>query len=116
MRDNVVTRKLAKLALMALLALSAATGTAFEEFKPNDLPAAAGVCKQAISQSRMICLTGANCQKEIGAVLRACDASPAACAAARYDLRTHCGKELPFDGSRECEGALRQVGRYCEER
>lgn len=116
MRDNVVTRTLAKPALMALLALSAATGTAFEEFKPNDLPAAAGVCKQAISQSRMICLTGASCQKEIGAVLRACDASPAACAAARYDLRTHCGKELPFDGSRECEGALRQVGRYCGER
>jgi hypothetical protein len=63
MRDNVVTRKFAKLALIALLALAAGTTTAIEEFKPNDLPAAAGICKQAISQSRMICLTGANCQR-----------------------------------------------------
>ena len=108
-----VVRALAKL---ALLALPAATPTVAEQLKPNDRPAAAGICKQAISQSRMICLTGANCQKEIGAVLRACDASPAACTAARSELRTHCGKELPFDGSRECEGALRQVGRYCGER
>ena len=113
MRDDVVTRELAKLGLMALLALSAATATASEELKPNEPPAAAAFCKQAISQSRMICLTGANCQKEIGAVLRACDIPPAACAAARYELRTHCGKELPFDGSRECEGALKQVSRYC---
>ena len=104
-----VTRKLA---LMTLL-LSAGTATASEEFKPNDPPAAAGICKQAIYQSRMICLTGANCQKEIGAVLRACDAPPADCAAARYELRTHCGKELPFDGSRECKGALKQVATYC---
>lgn len=109
-----LTQMLAKLALMTGLALSARTATAIEDFKPNGLPVAAGICKQAISQSRMICLTGANCQKEIGAVLRDCDASPAACTAARYELRTHCGKELPFDGSRECEGALKQVGRYCD--
>ena len=62
---------------MTLLALSAVTTSASEELKPNDPPAAAGICKQAISQSRMICLTGANCQKEIGALLRACDTAPA---------------------------------------
>lgn len=74
-------------------------------------------CRQAVSQSRLLCLTGSNCQREISPVLRTCKAPErAACAAARADLRTHCAAQSPWYGSRECESALLQVGHYCGER
>ena len=72
-------------------------------------------CRQAVSESRMICVSGNECQKEISLVLRVCDASTAAsCVAARDDLRVFCSQPMPWDGSRGCESALRQVGHYCE--
>jgi len=76
---------------------------------------AGGGCKQAISQSRLLCLTGSNCQREISPVLRTCHAPQrASCTAAREDLRAHCSTQSPWYGSRECESALRQVGHYCD--
>jgi hypothetical protein len=71
-------------------------------------------CRQAVSQSRMVCVSGNDCQKEISLVLRVCDASAAAsCVAARDDLRVFCSQPMPWDGSRGCESALRQVSHYC---
>ena len=80
--------------------------------------AVAGVsCRQAVSQSRLLCLTGSNCQREISPVLRTCNATDrTSCAAARADLRTHCAAQSPWYGSRECESALLQVSHYCGDR
>ena len=71
-------------------------------------------CKEAVAQSRMICLTGTNCQREISQILRACAPSyHAACATARGDLRASCRTPSAFDGFRECNAALQQVRHYC---
>jgi|SRR5688572_20608310 len=71
-------------------------------------------CKEAVAQSRMICLTGTDCQREISQILRACSPSyHAACATARGDLRASCRTPSAFDGFRECNAALQQVGHYC---
>ena len=72
-------------------------------------------CAQAVSQSRLVCLSGSNCQREISPILRTCNVPEhASCAAAREDLRTHCTPQSPWYGSRECESALRQVSHYCD--
>lgn len=76
--------------------------------------AAATMCRQAVAQSRMICLSGSNCQREISPILRACGSSTqAACLASREDVRSHCAAQTTWQGSRECEGALQQVSHYC---
>jgi hypothetical protein len=71
-------------------------------------------CRQAVSESRLICLNGSDCQREISRVLQICDTpTTPACMAARDELRTYCSKPLPWDSSRGCDGALRQVAHYC---
>jgi hypothetical protein len=71
-------------------------------------------CRQAVSQSRLVCLSGSNCQREISPILRTCNQPQhASCAAAREDLRAQCAPQSPWYGSRECEDALRQVSHYC---
>lgn len=70
-------------------------------------------CTQAVAQSRMICLSGSQCQREISAILRACPAAAKSCVEAREELRVYCGTPLPWDGSRQCDGAVRQVAHYC---
>lgn len=72
-------------------------------------------CKQAVAQSRMVCLTGSNCQREISQILESCSASTAAsCADAREEMRQHCRQAAPWYGTRECQAAVQQVGHYCE--
>lgn len=74
-------------------------------------------CKQAVSQSRLVCLTGSNCQREISPILRTCNAlERASCADARQELRTYCAPQSKWYGSRECEDALVQVSHYCGDR
>ena len=75
--------------------------------------ASAGACRQAVSHSRMVCLSGAHCQQEISPVLRSCRPTEGACAAAHEELRAQCGRQLPWYGSRECRAALEQVSHYC---
>lgn len=71
-------------------------------------------CRQAVSQSRLVCLSGSNCQREISPILRTCNQPQhASCAAAREDLRMQCAPQSPWYGSRECEDALQQVSHYC---
>ena len=70
---------------------------------------------RGVGQAEQQCVSGNECQKEISLVLRVCDASTAAsCVAAREDLRLFCSQPMPWDGSRGCESALRQIGHYCE--
>lgn len=81
----------------------------------DDVAAVQANCRQAVAQSRMVCVTGANCQKEISPILRACSrSSTASCIAAREEVLSHCRAVLPWYGSRECEEAARQVSDYCE--
>ena len=75
--------------------------------------AAGNTCRQAVSHSRLVCLSGANCQQEISPVLRSCNATRDACRAAQEELRAQCGRQLPWYGSRECSAALREVSQYC---
>ena len=71
-------------------------------------------CRQAVSQSRLVCLSGSNCQRAISPILRTCNQPQhASCAAAREDLRARCAPQSPWYGSRECEEALQQVSHYC---
>lgn len=103
----------AEFAVFAAAFLLSSAHAAPHQAKPNLLVAAKS-CKQAVTQSRLICLSGANCQREISPILRACNASgQASCSAAREDLQTYCGAQSPWYGSRECEGALQQVSHYC---
>lgn len=81
---------------------------------PRQVVAAADSCRQAVSQSRLVCLSGFNCQREISPVLRSCaPADSTACMAARDELRTHCAPQSRWYGSRECDAALTQVSHYC---
>ena len=74
-------------------------------------------CQQAVSQSRLVCLTGSNCQREISPILRTCNVPErASCAEARAELRTYCAPQSTVYGSRECEDALVQVSHYCGDR
>jgi len=71
-------------------------------------------CTDAISQSRLLCLSGSNCQREISPILRSCNSTDqAACVAARGELRAACASPLPWYGSLGCESAVRQVHHYC---
>jgi hypothetical protein len=70
-------------------------------------------CNEAIAESRMICVSSTNCQREIGEILRACRASDHACEAARRDLIAKCGPPSSRDGSTECNTALEQVKYKC---
>lgn len=72
-------------------------------------------CAQAVARSRMICVTGSDCQREISEVLRVCTASDnaASCLQAREDVRTQCASGEPWYGTRGCEAALKQVAHYC---
>jgi hypothetical protein len=98
--------------LAAALLLGAAHAAPQESSKPTSLPDAA--CKRAVAQSRMVCVSGTNCQREISEVLHASNASRApACASAREELRSKCASPTPWYGSKECQGALDQVGHYC---
>lgn len=92
-------------ALVVLAALGLA-GAAHAQGK------AAG-CREAIQQSRMVCLTGNDCQKEISQILKACNAPQPACKEARNDLVARCGKQSKWQGTRECEAAIDQVRHYC---
>jgi hypothetical protein len=80
----------------------------------RELATAPPSCKQAVAQSRMLCVTGSHCQREISAILDACSRSSAAsCVAARDDLRAYCSEVSPWYGTRECDAALKQVRHYC---
>lgn len=84
---------------------------------PPRAAAASESCRQAVSQSRLVCLTGSNCQREISPILRTCNAlERASCADARQELRTYCAPQSKWYGSRECETALTQVSHYCGDR
>lgn len=95
--------------LLATMLAVSAHAAAQGEAKP------APSCRDAVEQSRMICITGSNCQKEISRILQACRVSnpSPACTTAREDLRTQCGHPAPFDSTRNCNAALKQVSEYC---
>ena len=102
------------LVTVLLLVLSVFPVPATAREKGQTHVAAATVCRQAVAQSRMICLSGSNCQREISPILRACSTSTqASCLASREDVRNHCATQTTWQGSRECEGALQQVSHYC---
>ena len=72
-------------------------------------------CRNAVGDSRMICVSGENCQKEISSILAACSASKSPpCAAAREDVRKTCSRESPWYGTRQCQAALEQIARRCD--
>lgn len=71
-------------------------------------------CKDAVSQSRMLCVSGARCVREIGLILRACAThTGSSCAVARDQLRDACGRESDWYGSRDCHKAVQEVGARC---
>lgn len=95
--------------LVALLAAQAPAATSDAK-----RPGRHESCREAVGDSRMICVTGEECQKEISSILAACGASNSpACAAARDEMRRTCSRESPWYGTRKCEAALSQVGRRC---
>jgi hypothetical protein len=103
--------------LSAALLLAAAAPSIEAAAPPPPQRLVALSCKQAVSESRMVCLTGSNCQREISPILRTCHAPDrASCSAAREELRTYCAPQSKWYGTRECEEALAQVSHYCAER
>ena len=102
---------LAALLLWALLVMPPSIGA---REKGETHVAAGTLCRQAVAQSRTICLSASHCQREISPILRACSSSTrAACLASREEVRNHCAAQTTWQGSRECEGALQQVSLYC---
>jgi|SRR5690606_15940642 len=73
----------------------------------------ASQCTEAVKQSRMVCLSGNDCQKEISQILKSCTAPQPACKEARTELVARCGKQSKWQGTRECEDAIEQVRHYC---
>lgn len=95
-----------------LVALTPFEGPSDAQYKLVTAPPS---CKQAVAQSRMLCVTGSHCQREISSILQACSQSSAAsCVEARGDLRTYCSEVSPWYGTRECDAALKQVRHYCD--
>lgn len=108
-----ILRPLALAALAALPIIAFAAGP-LPSSNPIRTVVASSSCSQAISQSRLLCLSGSNCQREISPILRSCNSTDqGACAAARDELRAACASPLPWYGSLECESAVRQVRHYC---
>lgn len=71
-------------------------------------------CKEAVSESRLLCVSGARCVREISLILRSCDAQAgSSCALAREALRDACGRESDWYGSRDCHKAVQEVGARC---
>lgn len=76
--------------------------------------ASAASCKKAVFDSRMLCLSGAYCVREISLILRSCGGKPGSpCAAARDELRESCGRESDWYGTRDCHKALERMGAHC---
>ena len=110
-RPRLDSASFAGAAVFAALLVFCAQAAAQEPPKPVRAPPS---CRQAIAQSRMICVTSDDCQREISEVLRVCNSSHAAsCVQARDDVRTQCTSGAPWYGTRGCEAALKQVAHYC---
>lgn len=71
-------------------------------------------CKSAVSQSRMLCVSGAMCVRELSSILRSCAShGRAACNSAREALLASCGGQTDWYGTDDCRGALREVEAHC---
>ena len=94
---NIAELRLLALAILvlALAAESAAAGRAPVQTADRPL-AAASDCRRATSDSRLICLSGSDCQREIGRILQACNSADLpSCTAARQDLRPTAWRGFP---------------------
>ena len=111
--NGLTRRRLALVALAAMPVIAFAAGPSLSSSTTRTVVASLS-CSDAISQSRLLCLSGSNCQREISPILRSCSSTDQpACVAARDGLRAACASPLPWYGSLECESAVRQVHHYC---
>jgi hypothetical protein len=109
------------LAIVLLAAMSGASANGIAQnasgrdgHRPAHHTTDAITCSAAVSDSRMLCLSGGRCVREISRILHSCSKpGHAACAAAREDLRSYCGRESDWYGTRECNIAVGQIPARC---